>query len=244
MPAGELIVLALVAVVGSAAQSATGFGFALPLAPVAFAFLSPPDAVLAVAAAAVMHNALVLTTRRRRLEIRGPDAALVIAAALPGLLLGAVIVSRVSKPPMQLAVGAAILLAVGLRLHEPGRLAAFARRRAGVPIGLLAGTLTTTVGINGPPIVIWLRARRVTLVQLRDTLALVFLAMNAAAVPSLIAGEGSIPAELPAALAAGLLAGHVLGVEAHRRFATETLDKVLVAILVVAGTGSILAGLL
>jgi hypothetical protein len=124
MPAPDILALPLVAILGSAAQSATGFGVALPAAPVAFALLAPADAVLTVAAASLMHNLLVLGTRNRRLAIRTGDAALLIGAALPGLILGALIVSRVSKPPMQLAVGIAILAAVLFRVHEPGRLAA------------------------------------------------------------------------------------------------------------------------
>ena len=46
---------------------------------------------------------------------------------------------------------------------------------------------------------IWLRARRIAVTELRDTLALVFLALNLAALPSLAAGGGSLrPALLPA----------------------------------------------
>jgi uncharacterized protein len=152
MSAPELIVLALVASVGSAAQSATGFGVALPLGPAAFALLPPADAVLTVAAGSLMHNLLVLATRRRRLAIRCGDASVLIAAALPGLLVGVLVVSRAPKPPMELAVGLAILAVVLLRLHQPGRVSALVTRKVGLPVGLLAGFLTTTVGINGPPL--------------------------------------------------------------------------------------------
>jgi uncharacterized membrane protein YfcA len=237
-----VLALASVAVIGSAAQSATGFGVALPVAPVAFAVLSPADAVLTVAAASLMNNLLVLGTRHRRLAVRGGDGALLVAAAIPTLLIGALVVSHVSKPPMQLAVGLAILTAVAFRLHEPGRLAAFSSREAGLPTGMLAGALTTTVGINGPPMVIWLRARRATVTELRDTLAVVFLALNLAAIPSVARHGGAIPAAVLPALAAALLLGHVLGLRAHARLPARTLDRGLVAILAVAGAASIVAG--
>jgi uncharacterized protein len=241
MPAPDVLALALVAILGSAAQSATGFGVALPLAPVAFAVLAPADAVLAVVTAGVMHNLLVLATRHRRLAVRRGDSAILVAAALPGLVAGAVIVSRVSKPPLQLAVGVAILAAILFRLHEPGRLAALSSSEAGVPTGLVAGALNTTVGINGPPLVIWLRAREATFAQLRDTLAIVFLALNAAAIPSIALRGGAIPAILLPVFAAALLAGHYLGLHAHRRLTAEALDRALVAILATVAGASIVA---
>ena len=141
-----------------------------------------------------MQNLLVLGTRHRRLAIRRQDAILLIVAAIPGLFLGAVVVSHASKAPMQLAVGVAILAAVLFRVHEPGRVAALVSRKIGGLIGLLAGFLTTTVGINGPPLVTWLRARDATFTQLRDTLAMIFLVLNMAAIPSLISRGGTIPA--------------------------------------------------
>ena len=230
------------AIFGSAAQSATGYGVALPVAPVAFAMLSPADAALTVTAGSVMYCVLAVATRRGRLDVRGADTALLLAAGLPGLLLGVLLVSQVPRAPMQLAVGFAILLAASLRLHEPGRFAPLATATVGLPTGLLAGALTTTIGICGPPLVVWLRARRVALTQLRDTLAIVFLVLNLAAVPSLAAGGGSLSLALLPVLAAGLIAGHVLGLRAHRRLAAGTLERALAAVLVTAGVASLIGG--
>lgn len=238
----DIVSLALAAIIGSAAQSATGFGVALPVAPVAFALLSPADAVITVATASLMHNLLVLATRRRRLAIRTADAALLTVAALPGLLIGAVIVSHAPKAPMQLTVGLAIVLAVLFRLHQPGRVPALTYRHSAVPTGLIAGALTTTIGINGPPLVIWLRARHATLTELRDTLAVIFLTLNLAAIPTVAAQRGSLPSTLLPALAAALLIGHVLGLHAQDRLATRTVDRAFVAILTIAAGASILAG--
>lgn len=243
MAATSVLALALAALVGSAAQSATGFGIALALAPVAFAVLKPADAVLTVAAVSLAHNAVVLLTRRRGLHVRLADAGLLIAAAIPGLFLGALIVAHIPKSPMQLAVGLAILAAVVFRLHQPGRIAGLRRRVAGVPVGLLAGILTTTVGINGPPLVIWLRARGITVTQLRDTLAIIFMILNLIAIPSLTAHGGSIPAAAILPVAAGLLGGHVLGLTAHNRVSANKLDHALQAVLTAAAAASIIGAL-
>jgi hypothetical protein len=237
--APELAALALAALVGSAAQSATGFGVALPVSPVAFALLNPADAVLTVEAVGLAQTVLVLLTRHRRLDVRLADAVLVVGAAIPGVLLGALIITHVSKPPMQLVVGIAILAAVLFRIHEPGRVTVLGRRSTGAPVGLLAGILTTTVGINGPPLAIWLRARGVTLSQLRDTLAVIFLTLSLVAIPSLSTRGGSIPVAAIVPLAAGLLVGHVLGITAHERISAGKLERALVILLTAAAAASI-----
>jgi len=240
LTAPDLAALALAGLVGSAAQSATGFGLALTVAPVSFALLRPADAVLTVAAVSLTQNALVLLSRRRRLDVLLVDTGLLVAAAIPGLLLGALIVAHVSKPPMQLAVGVAITAALLLRLHQPGRLAVLQPRSTGAPVGLLAGILTTTVGINGPPLVIWLRARGATLTQLRDTLALIFLTLNLIAIPSLTTRGGSIPAAAILPTAAALLVGHVIGLTAHNRVSASRLDRALEVVLAAAAAASII----
>jgi hypothetical protein len=118
-----------------------------------------------------------------------------------------------------------------------GRLTALGTRRAGIPIGLIARALTTTVGVNGPPLVIWLRAQRATLIQLRDTLAIIFLTVNLAAIPSIATHGGTIPTALLPSVAADLIIGHV-----HQHLPTRTLDRTLITILTTTATASVLAG--
>ena len=156
----ELAAIGAAAVIGATAQSATGFGVALPLAPVLFAIADPLDAVLMVLVAALGHNLLVLVTRHRHLDARRGDVAVLVAGALPGLVIGALLVGGLPKPALQFAVGAAIALALALRLHAPAPAAERQGLATGAPVGFLAGLLTTTVGINGPPMVVWLRAAR------------------------------------------------------------------------------------
>jgi len=238
----EALALAMAAFIGATAQSATGFGVVLPLAPLLFALEAPPTAVLTATIAALGHNVLVLATRHRRLALRGTDAALLIATALPGVILGALLITHLSKPTMQLAVGAAVIATVALRIHQPDRAAGLNNKPAGTGIGLLAGTLTTTIGLNGPPLVIWLRARRATVQQIRDTLAIVFLALNVAAIPTLHTQGATASAVAIAALAAGLVIGHAAGLTASTRLHARTLERATIALLIAAGTASIIAG--
>src|SRR4051794_39841064 len=239
----EFAALALAAFVGGAAQSATGFGVVLPLAPLLFALEDPPDAVLTIAIAALAHNVLVVVSRRRLLALRSRDAALLVVSALPGVVLGALVVARLPKSTLQIAVGVAILAAVALRAHRPGRARRLDNAPAGAAVGLLSGTMTTTVGVNGPPLVVWLRARGAGIVQLRDTLAVVFLALNLVAIVNLAARGGTTDAGTLAALAAGLVVGHASGLVASTRLSVTTLDRALVGLLLAAALSSIAAGL-
>lgn len=238
----ELAAVAAAAVIGATAQSATGFGVALPLAPVLFAFADPPDAVLMVLMGALGHNLLVLATRRRHLDMRRDDVAVLVAGALPGLLIGALLVTSLPKPALQFAVGAAIALAVALRLHAPVAGAERQGLATGAPVGFLAGLLTTTVGINGPPMVVWLRARGADFARLRDTLAVVFLALNVLAIPGVASQGGSVSAGALGAIGGGLLVGHAAGLQAGARLGSGRLEGALVALLVAAACASMAAG--
>jgi uncharacterized membrane protein YfcA len=238
----ELAAIAAAAVIGATAQSATGFGVALPLAPVLFAIADPVDAVLMVLVAALGHNLLVLVTRHRHLDAPRRDVAILVAGALPGLVVGALLVTRLSKPALQFAVGAAIAVALALRIHAPAGEPKRQGWETGTPVGFVAGVLTTTVGINGPPMVLWLRAGGADFARLRDTLAVVFLVLNALAIPGVVSQGGSAPAGALAALAGGLVAGHVVGMQAGARVPSGRLESALTALLVAAACASMAAG--
>ena len=236
----ELGAIAAAATIGATAQSATGFGVALPLAPVLCAVAHPPDAVLMVLVGALTHNLLVLVTRHRHLDLRRGDATVLATAGVPGLLIGALLVTHLSKPALQFAVGAAIALALALRLQAPT--AKHQSWKTGTPVGFGSGVLTTTVGINGPPMVLWLRAGGAGPAQLRDTLAAVFLVLHVLAIPIVASrGAGVDPGAL-AALGTGLLVGHVAGMYAGARADSRRLEAALTALLVAAACASMAAG--
>jgi uncharacterized membrane protein YfcA len=239
----ELLALALAAFVGSSAQSATGFGVLLLLAPLSFALQDVSSALLTITIAASGNNLLVVATRRRSLKLCKVDASLLIASAIPGLVVGALIVSHLSKSTMQVAVGASLILAVAARTHQPDRATRLDNMPSGAVIGLLAGTLTTTVGLNGPPMVIWLRARRATLEQVRDTLAIVFLSLNIAAIPALVGHGATTSSTTLTAVALGLVGGHVAGMIASTRATAETLERAILVLIWSAASGSIAAGI-
>ena len=129
-----MILAALAALVGAAVQSATGFGFALVLSPALFAVMEPAEAVTVLLALGAALNLLVLLERHDARWSRLPP---LILPALPGLALGAVVLAALSREPLQIGVGLAVIAAALWQLRHreaaarvPATVAGFLERRA------------------------------------------------------------------------------------------------------------------
>ena len=168
-----MVLAAVAALVGAAVQSATGFGFALVLSPALFAVMEPAEAVTALLALGAALNLLVLVEGHDARWSRLPPLLL---PALPGLVLGAVVLAALSREPLQIGVGVAVIAAALWQLRHQ----AAAARVPAPAAGFLSGVLTTSISISGPPIVLWLEAQALSPAEFRATLAAVFLALNVA----------------------------------------------------------------
>ena len=243
-----MLLAAAAVLAGAAVQSATGFGFALVASPALFAVLDPFEAVSALLALGLALNVLVLLDR-------GPGPvgwralAPLLLGALPGLALGVLALEALSKAALQLIVGIAVVAAVGIqarlgekaeqRPRDPGPLAAGAA-------GLASGTLTTSISVSGPPIVLWLDARGVGPAEFRATLAAAFLGLNFAGWVALLAGGGVGELAEPSLLLPLLglvLAGHLIGAVAFRRLDERSFRVAVLALVVAAGVASAIAGI-
>jgi uncharacterized membrane protein YfcA len=241
-----MLLAALAAFTGAAVQSATGFGFALVLSPALFAVLEPVEAVSALILLGLALSVLVLFERGRPEHVDWRPLVPALVAALPGLALGVVALTRLSKGTLQLIVGVAVVAAAAWQLRERRR-----RSRphlgtgAGVAAGFVSGVLTTSISVSGPPIVLWLEARGARPEQFRASLAASFVALNLCGGAVLLAaeGSGSFDLEVVGPLLALVVAGYAVGAFAFRRLDPERFF--VLALLLVAGTGlaSIAAGL-
>lgn len=236
-----MLLAATAALAGAFVQSASGFGFALLLSPALFAVLEPAEAVTTLLVLGVALNLLVLMEGGR---VDRRALVPVLAAALPGLALGAWLLSELSKSALQVAVGVAVIAAAGWQL---------AHRRSGrerrVPAawltGLASGVLTTSISVSGPPIVLWLEARGVRPEEFRASLAASFLALNLAGGAVVLAAEGSgaFDAGVAAPLLGLVVAGYALGAVAFRRLDAERFFGFVLGLVVVTGVASVVAGL-
>jgi hypothetical protein len=241
-----MILAAAAALVGAAVQSATGFGFALVLSPALFAVLEPVEAVTTLLVLGLALNLLVLFEGGRPDHVDWRRLAPMLAAALPGMAVGALLLGLLSKATLQVGVGLAVIAAALWQLWGPEGARRWASgRAAGWATGFLSGALTTSISVSGPPIVLWLEAHGVRPLEFRASLAASFLALNLTGGLVLLAveGSGALDAGTVAPLLGLLLVGYALGAFAFRRLPPDRFSTAVLALVLAAGVGSVMAGL-
>jgi uncharacterized protein len=237
---------AVAAFAGAAVQSATGFGFALVLSPALFAVMDPVEAVTALLVLGAALNLLVLFEGGRPEHVDWGALAPMLVAAVPGLAVGAVALTQLSKETLQVAVGVAVIAAAGWQMRQ--RRGARPRRlggAAGVAAGFASGVLTTSISVSGPPLVLWLEAHGVRPEEFRASLAASFLVLNVAGGVILLAVEGgaAFDAGAVAILLALVVAGYALGAVAFRRLDRERFFNLVLVLVALTGAASVVAGL-
>jgi uncharacterized protein len=234
-----MLLAALAALVGAAVQSATGFGFALVLSPALFAVMEPTEAVTALLLLGAVLNVLVLLEGH---DVRRSLLPPLILPALPGLALGVALLAALSREPLQVGVGVAVIAAALWQLRDRS----VARRLPAAVAGLASGVLTTSISISGPPLVLWLEAQGLRSAEFRATLAALFLGLNVLGGAVLLAIEGSGAVDLGelAPLLGLVLIGYALGAFAFRRLDQHRFAVVVIALVICTGVASVLAGLL
>lgn len=243
------VLLAALAVgAGAVLQSATGFGFAIVAAPALVALVGPQATVGALSLLALVVNGLTLAGEGRRPRPASGDAAALVAWALPGLAVGALALAVLPERLLEAAVGVTVLAALGVRVvTRAGRPAGGAERasRRRAAAGLLSGALTTSTGLSGPPLVLFLTGRSLDAARVRDTLAVVFLAQGALALAALALFDTLALPEGMAVLAAAAVAGQIVGRRAFAGLrAADRFEPVLLGVLALAGLAALASGLL
>jgi uncharacterized protein len=237
----SLLLIVVFGALGAFVQSVTGFGGALVLAPVLFATMRPAQAVLLSALLGLAQSSVLVVRNRQELLLR--ELRSLLTFALPGLAVGVLVLRVASSSTLRVAVGGSVIAATIV-----GRLLARERTvpvRAAAPAGFLAGLLTTSVTVNGPPLVLYLSARRATAAQMRGTLAAAFLALDAVAIVGLAVG-GALVAPAASAVVAvavsfvpGLLAGLWLAPRLQEAHYAHGVTVLLLAL----GVASVVAGI-
>lgn len=241
----SVVAVALAVLAGAALQSATGFGFALVSAPVLFAVLDPGEALTTLILLAAVLSLLVLFAERRDLEVRRGDVLRLTAWAVPGLAAGVVVLRAVDKPVLQVGVGVAVIAAALIDLRGTRGVAGGAPWPV-APVGLAAGALTTTTGVNGPVMVMYYLRTGGDQHQVRDSMAATFLAFSPLAVAALAVGGRLGFGHLDPLELAGLLglvvAGRPVGRALFLRMSAPMFRTAGVTLALLAGLGSVVAG--
>jgi uncharacterized membrane protein YfcA len=240
-------VLAAGLFVAAVVQSATGFGYALVAGPVVYAVLEPAEAVALIMIIGEVISLLILFGERRRPHLLWSEIAPALAAAVPGLPLGALLLRVVPAPVLTFVVGASVSVLAGFRLARRGRPAPQRQvpgRAAAVTAGFSVGVLTTSTTTSGPPLAIWLTARRLEPAVIRDVVTVIFAALDVIGLATIIAiaGVDSLPSPtrvIPLALMA--LAGHGIGRRVFLRLPAAAYEPVVLGAALVAGLAGVTA---
>jgi uncharacterized membrane protein YfcA len=219
-------------------QSTTGFGFALLAAPALVALLAPNAGVSAVAVLGLIVNSLTLLADRQALSVLRGELLRLLAWAVPGLPIGAIVIAWVPAGTLRLAVALLVVGALTQRRDRPRRSGAILPASLA---GLTAGVLTTATGLNGPPLVLRLSAIKSSPRSRRHTLAAAFLVLGAFGTGTLtIGGELTLPAATPVfALVSAV--GSFAGARAAGRLAPRVDQKLVTGLLIIAAVTAVVS---
>ena len=171
-----IVAIILIVAFAAATQSITGFGFALIVVPGLALLLGPKIAVVAMSSIGV--PLVVWNAIRWRRDILWREAMTTSVAALLGMPIGLVVLTRADDRLLTALIGITIIVLTvwlwrGLSLPKG--------RRTELAAGFTSGTLATSVGTNGPPLVIAFQAVGLVPAEFRATLQACFVGQGSIA---------------------------------------------------------------
>lgn len=236
-----IIYSALCVYVGGCVKGLTGFGFSLVAVGSLVLVSSPSTVVPVVLLMNTLINLALVYSVRNEIDLRRTLPLMV--AGVAGLPLGTCILVVVDADILRVVIGAVIFLfALALLL---GFRREIRRERLGSGVvGAASGVLNGSVGIGGPPVVLFLSHLGLDKRTFRANLVGFFLCINLAAIPFYYAGgllTGGVfrmfIVLVPALALGGLTGSRLLGRVSERTFRRITLAIVMVAAVVAVATG-------
>jgi uncharacterized membrane protein YfcA len=178
---------ALSPVAGAAIQGATGFGFALLAAPLAFAALDSHEAIGLLLLLGIEIGVLTLATEGRRPQPMVRRCAIVLAWAIPAAVAGVAVLRALDEVTLQIAVSLGVAATLIVRRRAPAERRGEEPRWAAPATGLSAGALVTSTNTSGPPLLLYLLGRGDDAGRVRDTLTVCQLGLSLIGVAALVA---------------------------------------------------------
>ncbi|WP_299037004.1 TSUP family transporter [uncultured Pseudokineococcus sp.] len=142
------LVIALVLVVGAAAQRVTGLGFAIVAAPVLVLLVGPAPGVVLVNVLGAVVALLVLLRVRRDVDPR--RVLPVTATALLGVPVGLALARAVPAAWLELVLGALVLVALAVSARAARGAGAVSGVVPAVAAGASSGVLHAAAGLGSP----------------------------------------------------------------------------------------------
>jgi len=224
----------------AAAQTVSGFGFALIGTPLVAVLVGPKEAVVGLTMIGVLLVAQL--SLRGRGHVDRPTMGVVTVSAIVGMPLGLLVLVRADDRVLTFAIaiaviGFSLLLWRGARFH--------AGRGTDATAGFTAGILSTSTGTSGPPIVIALSAKQLEPAVFRATISAIFLVQGSASLVFFAVGGQITRDAVSVALAGlpGVIVGSIVGERGFRRLDTPTFRRVVLGMLFLSGVVALLGAL-
>jgi len=226
----------LVVMIASAARRLTGFGFALIGAPLLSLLLSPQQLVIVVLWLQVFLGVPAAFEFKAEL-----DWPLLRQLALGGILtapLGVFVLTYANPDIVLLIMGFCVIAAASILGFFPGVIKIRATAPANVACGMLAGVMSSSVGMPGPPITIFfmgqtemsIRQRRAMLISTFSLLACVSLTT------AFLSGQIRLDSFLLATvLLVPALIGGYLGEYLHNHLNAKLVERFALGLVFLAG---------
>ena len=163
-------------VVGTTLQRVSGAGVGLVVAPTLALLLGPAIGVFATNCVTIVSATAMLIVRRREVEWR--KAGWILLAAIPGVILGAILVRDLSAAILQISIGVIVMIALVVSLTSNRLNAERVPGSIGIA-GAIGGLFNTTAGIAAPALVVYSRLANWKQPGFGATLQPIFLGMGA-----------------------------------------------------------------
>lgn len=240
----EIYLIVLFALMGVIAQRVVGFGIAPFLSPIALIFFSPPVAIVTTLFVGTLSCAIIVFQARNSSVILPKVILHILITAIPGLLLGAYIVTRIDKAWLQIILGTIVIAAILIQeyaLPKPTR--HFGVTRGISLAGFLSGLLNATAANGAPPMVMWLRTHTITPNQIRQNIAAMFIAVNLCSLTAIHylkpeAFGRQVMANF-ALLVPAVIAGNMIGGRLMQRVNVKLYEKLVAVTVILTGMVSI-----
>lgn len=232
----------LIVLIAGTVSGLSGFGFGLVSVPLLLMVFDPPRVVLLSVALPLMTGWMTLSDPRR--DIRWPTVFSLLPTAIAGAGAGLLLLHALSKGAIMLGCGVVVVgfALIVLRgwvpqtMHHPG---------ATVAAGLASGTLLTSTGLSGPPVVLLLTGRAFPPHAFRTTLAAYFMILNMVSA-LMLTRSGALDwhdLRIVAVLAPAALIGAFVGRSLVRFISPSRFRTFTLLMLLVTGTTAIVDGL-
>ncbi len=225
------VVALFAALLAGAVSGLTGFGLALISVPLLLFVYDPQTVVALTAVLSVFINLAVVWDSWGEAERR--LVLVLLPPAFVGVFVGAEALAVVDPLYIRFGVGVLVVFSALLLLREI-KLPKAETRLGAVAAGLTSGTLSTSTGLAGPPIVLLFASRGLPKHAFRASSALYFLPISLVGLAALLyqglLGAGHVPLALalvPAAFLGKALGTALLSRISEKAFRTTTLGVVI-----------------